>query len=179
MENSRWKGWRSFLFFKKTNHQIWMRSQKKVSLLLWQLAGKLDFFMIFQLLWAKLEFDINLFKLVNFQLNFETRVKVWSVLEDCSRDSTGCKKRQGGCVHTVYGGSAKTSVPFSLGRSGASRSKRPWRTTWKRTTWPQGMELTVVGEGKQTAWVLVLILRSHLRRNLMLFLLCQRCLLLA
>lgn len=28
-----------------------------------------------------MEFGINLFKLVNFQINFETRVKVWSVLE--------------------------------------------------------------------------------------------------
>lgn len=122
----------------------------------------------FQLLWAKLEFDINLFKLVNFQINFESRVKVRPALEGVSREPTGHEKRQGGLIYTVYKGSAKTSVSFPPGRSGASRNKRTRGSTWKRTTWLQGMELTVLG--KQIACVLVLILRSQLRKNLIVIL---------
>lgn len=87
---------------------------------------------------------INLFKLVNFQINFESRVKVWSVLEGLSRESTGHKQGQDEIICTTYERSAKTSMSFHLGRSRASRSKRPRRTAWERTTWLQGMEPTVL-----------------------------------
>lgn len=63
---------------------------KESELILWKLAEKLDSF-LFQLLWAKLEIDINLLKLVNSQINFKT-----IILEVLSRESTGHKRRQGG-----------------------------------------------------------------------------------
>ena len=117
---------------------------KESELILWKLAEKLDFF-LFQLLWAQLEFDKNLLKLVNSQSNFKT-----IILEGLSRKSTGHKRRQGGLVRTVHGGLAHTSMSFPLGRSRSSRNERPRRTSWKRTAWPQGMELTRCW-GKQTA----------------------------
>lgn len=91
---------------------------------------------------------MNLLKLVDFQINFKTRMKVGSILEGLSRESTDHKRRRGGLTQTLHGESAKTSVSFPPGRSRASGNKRPRRTPWKRTTRPQGMELKSVGESR-------------------------------
>lgn len=138
MKNSRWRGRKSFFsfFFKKTNHPMWMKSQRKVSLLLWKLAENLDFSWYFSCSewncsWILIYSSWQTSKLIS-RLELSC-VVFWRI---SAENLLAVRRVKVG----VCSGTSKTSVSFSPGRSRASRSKRPWRTTWKRTTWSQGME---------------------------------------